>query len=41
MDAIHLASALPLRPARVVVVTFDRMLGRAARAEGLAVTIGG
>ena len=41
IDAIHLASALPLRPARVVVVTFDRMLGRAARAEGLAVTIGG
>jgi len=40
MDAIHLASALPLRPARVIVVTFDRMLGRAARAEGLAVTIG-
>ena len=40
MDAIHLASALPLQPARVVVVTFDRMLGRAARAEGLAVTVG-
>jgi predicted nucleic acid-binding protein len=37
MDAIHLASAIPLLPARPVVVTFDRELARAARAEGLPV----
>lgn len=37
MDALHLASALLLGEARPVLVTWDRELRDAARAEGLAV----
>ena len=37
MDAVHLATALELGPADPVLVTWDRELARAARAEGLAV----
>jgi predicted nucleic acid-binding protein len=37
VDGFHLASALPLRPARAVFVTFDLRLARAARTEGFAV----
>ena len=39
MDAIHLASALIFAAARPVVVTWDVDLRRAARAEGLAVSV--
>jgi len=39
MDAIHLASALTVAAARPVVVTWDAELRRAARAEGLAVSV--
>lgn len=37
LDAIHLASALELRSADPVVLTFDPRLAEAARREGLAV----
>lgn len=37
MDAVHLATALELRRGDPVLVTWDRDLARAARAEGLAV----
>jgi hypothetical protein len=37
MDAVHLATALLVRHAEPVVVTWDDDLARAARAEGLAV----
>ena len=39
MDAIHLASAVLFAMAQPVVVTWDAELRRAARAEGLAVSI--
>lgn len=35
-DAVHLATALALGPAGLVVATWDRTLGRAARDAGLA-----
>lgn len=37
LDAIHLASALTVRSAEPVVLTFDLRLAQAARKEGLAV----
>jgi uncharacterized protein len=37
MDAVHLATALELGRGDPVLVTWDRDLARAARAEGLAV----
>jgi hypothetical protein len=37
VDGIQLAAALPFRRARIVFVTFDLRLARAARAEGLSV----
>ncbi len=37
LDAIHLATALLLRPVEPLVVTFDERLAEAARWEGLAV----
>lgn len=36
MDAIHLSSALSLEGAELLLVTWDRDLGRAAQREGLA-----
>jgi predicted nucleic acid-binding protein len=39
MDAIHLASALVVAAARPLMVTWDADLQRAARAEGLAVSV--
>jgi predicted nucleic acid-binding protein len=39
MDSIHLASALTVAAARPLVVTWDGELRRAARAEGLAVSL--
>jgi hypothetical protein len=39
MGAIHLASALIFADARPVLVTWDAELRRAARAEGLAVSV--
>jgi hypothetical protein len=36
-DALHLAAALDLRDAELVVATWDRQLAAAARTEGLAV----
>ena len=39
MDSIHLASALTVAAARPLVVTWDVDLRRAARAEGLAVSV--
>lgn len=39
MDAIHLASAVLLAEAEPVVVTWDAALQRAAKAEGLAVSV--
>lgn len=37
IDGVHLAASLPFRDARVLFVTFDRQLARAASAEGLVV----
>jgi uncharacterized protein len=37
LDAIHLASALALGPHVQAFVTYDRTLGRAARAAGMKV----
>lgn len=39
MDSIHLASAMAIAHAQPVVVSWDAELRRAARAEGLAVSI--
>lgn len=39
MDAIHLGSALLVAHRSTLLVTWDAELGRAARAEGLALTI--
>lgn len=39
MDAIHLASAMVVAAARPLMVTWDADLRRAARAEGLAVSV--
>jgi predicted nucleic acid-binding protein len=39
MDAIHLASALLFAEAEPIVVTWDAALRRAARAEGLGVSV--
>jgi predicted nucleic acid-binding protein len=37
VDGVHLAASLPFREARVLFVTFDARLARAAVTEGLAV----
>ena len=39
MDSIHLAAALTVSAAHPLVVTWDVALRRAARAEGLAVSV--
>jgi predicted nucleic acid-binding protein len=40
-NAVHLATALALRDAELVLATWDRRLATAAAAEGLAVVTGG
>lgn len=41
LDAIHLATALALRPALAVVVTYDRRLAAGAEFHGLSVVMPG